>query len=681
MNLSNHFPRRFLSKMKVMVGAVCLPVVALAIGLPEESSPDSTSLIYPSIFTNEAVAGVSQDKIPSPLELSLDSLSISIPADSVIAFPDSTHELIAEELIIAISLDSLQMKSQSLMPVVKSRTSRPVEDICDHLLPFVLGPIYDQANIGHRQMLALDGLEYRNWKLLIDGVDVSSRINGMSDLNWISAGVMNLRQTDLWSRSGTQSAAGALEFAGLRSDSDSVITRVKWNDGFRGFITTDVDFRRPLIGGQFTAATRQIFTHERTPGALFKGNTFYWNWDKDLGVRWKLHIDQHVIRDKSHILTTTDDQRRTLSNMLRFRLKQQNSSLPFLFEFDYWNLDRIERWSRANTIEDHELIHNLGFNLSGLAYNWAYRFIGRTELQDLSSASWGRELWKQDASLDLFRKFSGNRWLELKSSLSKRQDFRRPVWNIGAEFGFSGREFKGLSSSWVFVLDAGEHLPWPDQLYIIRDPNDLDQVVNPWLRDEAEQIWPDYNLSRSSWQRLELRSSLEHEFLGSAVIRAWVVDLENELFPFAGTVSDTVWSWQGYSHTQFGQQLQYRKNILDKLTFNFNEAWFKDNRNYVSYEFPTLIIDSSLDWGHQFFKGELNFSSSIGLRHESGGVNANDYLLWNGLEYWFYMEARRRNFTITWSVRGPAGNDLYRVGEQMLKGHEEWLGIKWNFIN
>ncbi len=561
------------------------------------------------------------------------------------------------------------------LPRLPERPDRPVEDLGEELLPLVAGPLFDQAEVGHRQELALDGLQARHSGIQLDGLELGSRLTGITDLNLLQPGLTDPTWRDSW-QCQAGGAGGRLEFETRRARDDSVLTRVSWADGFMGYVHAEGEFARPLLGGRVLAASRQTFTHQRVPGAHFRGNLFLWNWDRPLGTDWLLRLDQRILRDASEILDHDGHNRHLRQSLLRTRLTRQWGGLASL-GLDLWQRQDKRDWNLDQYRADRERLR--GGALVGQRL-WAGGGLkGRLglESQRLSVDSWLQEARLAEGELQAAwtRPTAWGRLVlepSAETALSSADDRRR--WSLGARLGLTRPDL------WAdLLLRTGATPPTPEQLHVTRPAGALDGFSSPWLRDSGRPLLPDSNLTGTRWRRQELR-------LGTTLwqgrlpvsLRAWRVELEHDLLETP--VSDSTWSWRGHDHLHWGVQLFAEAALRPGWFLRFNQGWFFDNRDLVSREFPSYLLDAALRHEHAYYGGELRVSASAGLHHEYGAVDAAGDALWQRPELWFQCEAMRRRFTLWWALRSPFSRvENARVEDRALHGHEEWLGVRWSF--
>lgn len=562
------------------------------------------------------------------------------------------------------------------LPGLPFRPRRPVEDALDEWQPLVLGPAFDLAQVGHRQELALDGLDPGEGALLVDGLDAGSRITGRADLGGLGGGLFDPSGFDPWERLAPGRPAGAIALERPRADSDSVLTRVRWADGFLGLVSTEVDFRRPWLGGRLAAGTRQVFTHgSRAPGSWSRGNDFFWNYDRALAVDWRLRWDQSVLRDEHDLLWWSDGTRRRQSRQQRLRLEHRLDG-PLALEADLWQRldgDRVDR--DAGTRHDLARLRGAALHLRGSEGASAWRITATSEHQRLSSQGWTQRQLDSRLEGD-WRRPLGALSMRLNGALGKRSDVDALPWTAGGSLA-------GANGPWraEALLQRGRRLPWPEQLHLVRDPATLDLLADPWLRWSGRTLLPNAELGPTDWLRQELRLRWKREGR-QAGLRLWRVELGDQPVPVPGQFSDEDWSWAAVDHVQSGQQAWLDWPLPAGLDLRLAQAWFHDSGNRVSYEYPTLLLDGDLGWRHGFFDGELDVRATLGARLEHGGVDRLDASLWGNPEVWLKGSARHGRFTLGWALRNPFGlAQPQRVEGFELHGHEEWLSVEWNFFD
>lgn len=563
------------------------------------------------------------------------------------------------------------------LPRLSPQPDRPSEDLLDELLPLVPGPLFDQAEVGHRQQLALDGLQARHAGLRLDGLELGSRITGLADLNLLLPGLCDPARGDAWNRQ-TGHAGGSVDFETWRARDDSVLTRVRWADGFLGYVHAEGEFARPLFGGRALAATRQTFTHQRSPGSPFRGNLFLWNWDKPVGRNWLLKLDQRLQRDASEVLDHDNHNRHLQQSLLRARLSRRLGLLGSL-GLDYWSrrdkrdtdLDRYRADRERLTglaLEGHRLWAGGG---------WSGRLAA--ERRRLSSEDWAQRDLALDATLQAGWTLPSplGRWiLEPTAAAGHKSGDDLRSWHTGLRLGLTRTQGWG-----DLLLQAGATPPTAEQLHLIRTVQGQDAFDSPWLRASNLPLLPDSTLSGTTWTRQELR-------LGATLwqgrlpvsLRVWRVELDGDLLQTPA--SDSSWSWAGHDHVQWGAQLFAEAALWRNASLRVSQAWFVDNRDLVSREFPSYLLDGVLRQERRFFGDELLLRLSAGLHHEFGGLDTEGDPLWVRPEFWLQGEATRRRFTLWWAVRDPfLGTDNARVQDRPLHAHEEWLGVRWTFVD
>jgi len=564
------------------------------------------------------------------------------------------------------------------LPGLAERPDRPAEDLADELLPLTLGPLFDQAELGHRQHLAVDGLRPGAATLELDGLDLASRITGLADLNLLPPGLTRAARSHPWERLGER-PAGRLAFTSNRAADDSVLTRVRWADGFMGLVTVEGEFQRPALGGRAWAASRQAFTHERRPGAHYRGNLFAWNWDRPLAEgAWLLQADQRLLRDKSEILGANGDERRLYQSLLRGRLTRRHGDLAAT-GLDIWQRRDDLAFTTGGLQEDRERL--LG---AALRHDraWAGGGVGlalNLERQRLSSDAWRRrrtEAGLRAAAAWTLPLAAGRVALEPQGGMRHRTDDGRRAWDLGLRAGWTRAE------GWADLLIArGQLPPTAEQLHLTRNPGLGDAVLSPWRREAGLPLVPNPGLDASRWWRQELR-------LGARLwrgrlpmtLRAFRVDLDED--PLETPASDSTWSWGGWDHTQWGLQLAGDLALAPGWHLRASQGWFLDSRELVSREFPSYLLDGALRHERRLFGGELALRVTAGLHHEYGAVDSRGDALWRRPELWLMGEAERKRFTLWWSLRNPFGlAENARVEGDLLHGHEEWLGLRWGFAD
>lgn len=562
---------------------------------------------------------------------------------------------------------------------------RPVEDFSDEIQLIQPGPLYDQGQTGQRQLLALDGLDPREGSLLLDGIDMGSRITGRSDLNLLNLEGLDPERSRWWQRRGSH-AGGVLELSALRAADDSILTRIRWWDGFLGYIRVEGEFRRPVLGGRMLLGAGQTWTHERVPGAAFRGNQFFWNYDRPLAQTWLLRFDQRVIRNKHNLLELdTDGTRSAFQRLDRLRL-QHAAGNGWLVEADVWQLGLRERITRILDSYDRERVRSMGLRASRHQTRGHLQTGLRAEQQRLTSADWVKRKWIGVLDADWVGR---GRWRDWERTFGVNGELRwdRDHPERGGHLGVSIDLQRG--GLWLgTIVNGGLRPASPEALYLSRDPALLDRVVSPWIRGSNGILAPDGDLEPMSWIRQELRGGIELRGPRQATVsaRAWrvaIVDQPVEVLyrSLQPGVPDTP-KWLSEDHVHLGAQLHAGAGLVPHLRINYRLSWFDDDRNVVSREFPTLLNDGWLEYERKLFGRELDVRALLGLHHEHGGVDSQGAALWSGPELWIKLSARRGPFTIWWSLRNPGGlADISRVEALPLPGHEEILGIRWNFIN
>jgi hypothetical protein len=639
-------------------------------------------------------AARAQDKLPDPGKTDPQGDRLPAPADTSRAGIRSI-ELAVDSLLSADGLqpgDSLDggarasrfgrvryrrlpdtAPAPAWLPRLAPRPGRPAEDAGDELLPLVLGPLFDPAHVGHRQELALDGLDPRESSLRIDGLDTGSRITGRADLGGIGLGGDGA--VDPWERLDPGRPGGALALETLRADSDSILTRTRWADGFQGFVLTEVDFRRPWLGGRAAAGTRQLFTHERLPGAHYRGNLFFWNFDRALTPGLWMSFDQRIQRDQHGQLVVDDGSRRRRQHLQRLRLEQRTGPGTAL-DLDLWQVEDADRGDRsAGSVHDVARLRGAALGLRGSGEAQAWRMALQAEHQRLSSGDWKRRQVESQLNGG-WRRRLGPGWLRLQGSLGQRSGTAPLPWSLGSHLERELGAWQG-----ALLLQAGRRLPWPEQLHLDRAPTRMDAVADPRWRASGQTLLADPDLAPTSWTRQELRLGWQQAGR-TAQLRLWRVALVDQPHPQAGIFNDEPWTWSTASPVHWGQQAYLRWPLAPRLELNLSQAWFREDRGAVSYEYPTWLLDGHIGWRDRWFSGELDLRAQLGAHLERGGVDRFGNPLWGRPEIWLKGSARRGAFTIWWALRNPFGLARpQRVEGLELHGHEEWLGIEWNFLN
>jgi hypothetical protein len=563
------------------------------------------------------------------------------------------------------------------LPTPAAPPDRPAEDLADGLLPLAAGLLYDQAHLGHRQLLALDGLRPGASTLELDGLDLASRISGLADLNLVAGGLVEEGRTAAWERLGNR-PGGALAFHSLRATDDSVLTRLRWADGFLGLITVEGDFRRPVLGGRATLASRQSYTHERVPGAHYRGNLFLWNWDRPLGERWLLQLDQRLLHDRSEILDFDRSQRRLDQSLLRGRVTRLLTDQSAL-GLDLWRREDRLGFQRLARVDDRETLRGATLHLDRSWAGGGWRVVSGLERQELSAGSWrmergvarlaGRAAWTIPSSL-------GRLVLEPAGELRRFTGDDLRGWSLGGHAGLQRGEGWG-----DLILQAGQLPPTPEQLHLTRLPAQQDAMIDPWLREAALPLLPDSTLGGSRWLRQELRLGTRlAEGRLPLSLRVWRVALADD--PRAAPATDSSWIWRGEDHVNWGVQLFADLALTPRWRLRTAQGWFMDSRGLVSREFPSYLLDGALTHERRLFGEELLVQVTAGLHHEHGGVDAQGRALWEMPEFWLKAEATRGRFTLWWALRNPFSlAENQRVEGRPLHGHEEWLGIRWGFVD
>ncbi len=562
------------------------------------------------------------------------------------------------------------------LPTLSESSDRPAEDLADQLLPLVPGPFFDQGQVGHRQLLALDGLRPGASTLVLDGIDLSSRISGLADVNLVAPGLCLPAGADVWNRLGER-PGGLLSFRSRRATNDSVLTRVAWADGFMGFISVDGDFQRPLLGGRFQAASRQIYTHERVPGAEFRGNVFQWNWDRPVAGDWLLRLDQRLLHDRGDVLDA-DGQRRSLDqSLLRARLGRTLGTSRSM-ELDAWQREDRLAFDRVLKQRDAETLRALSLSLDEVWAGGGWRVQATGEHQQLSSDDWKSTRLEErvEATAAWTLLGLGRRWV-VEPAATLRHTGDDQLWggSAGLRLGASGLK------SWAdLLLHGGRLAPTAEQLHLTRKPLLSDAVISPWRRDANLNLVGDSTLGASSWQRQELRLGTR-ALAGrlSLAMRAWRVELRDDPLE---TPDSLTWTWKGWNHVQAGAQAFLGWQLSSRWRVDAAQAWFHDNRELISREFPQWMSDAVLTHERLLFRRELNLRVTMGLHHEYGGVDSRGNALWAAPEVWVKGEATRGAFSLMWALRNPFGlADNARVEDRPLHGHEEWLGVRWVLKN
>ena len=570
------------------------------------------------------------------------------------------------------------------LPVPRVQPVRPVEDLADEIQLLHLGPLYDQAQAGQRLLLALDGLDPRDSGILLEGLDLSSRITGQSDLNLLSLEELDPARTSWWSRRG-EHAAGSLELSALRAENDSIVTRIRWEDGFLGFVRVEGDFQRPVFGGRMLMGAGQTWTHERIPGAAFRGNNFFWNLDRPLSPNLVLRFDQRIFHNKHNLLELAPTGTRSHDlglNRLRLQLNHDRFDL---IEFDIWQLEQRESLTRTAYTQDSERIRSVGLTVRDTNESSTWNVGLHAEQLRLSSDAWllrdTRMLSRAGLkkTLDLWDgRLEG---VELNAELISRRDL--PGLPFNSSLKLKGRQ-AGLHGE--LLLHTGRRHPQPEVLYLERDPALRDGLVSPWLRETGLLPDPVYDTGMMRWFRQELRLSflLDLHKPVDVQLRGWHIQLKDQPVEVIheGPQEEDLAVWQRLDHVQGGVQVFLQALLHKRVKANLAFSHFADSKSVVSREYPTNMVDIWLEGERWFFGRELEVLAWLGAHHEHGGLDSFGNALWEVPELWFKLSARKGPFTIWWSLRNPWGlTDASRVEGLPLPGHEEILGIRWNFIN
>ena len=559
---------------------------------------------------------------------------------------------------------------------------RSVEDLADELQRWTLGPQLDAGQIGQRQFLALDGIDDRSGGVLLDGEHLHNRLDGRSDLSWLSANLLRRETLDPWQRMAPGYPGGVIQLE-TRSVGDSVEVQVDWMDGFLGLVTNDVVASRPLGRGGLQVGTRQVYTHERIPGAKAQENLFFGHWEHPLPAGWLVRLDKRLLRINGSLLNTGDD-REIHQNLNRLRLWQERSAWPLLLAIDAqsrWDqyLYKVDR--RVDDRGDFKRLELQGrskADSTGKALGlgvWAER-------QHLGSVDLDRVLTEQGTHGNWTLKTStGLRWTG-SGRLGARSDRRTAFWDLG--LGLDGR-LDGLPLSWQVLGQRGRHAPWPDQLWMTRVPGEREQTSNPWLRFAEATLLPDPRLPDTRWQREELRLGWHSAWPGNGqglvslrLLRLHLHDqpTERELADDSGN-----WQWEPVNRVQDGAQLIVEGQPARRLSLRFAQAWFPESKQPLSREAPTFISDGALGWHNRFFGSELDFHATLGAHHEYGAVNSLGQDLWTRPELWLQLHARRGHFTLWWTFRNLLHARNARMEGLPLNGYEEILGVRWDFAD
>lgn len=670
--------RRALAGWRVLLFVLTLGVPELPaqdapiVWIPMTGRPDSLARSADSLQSNSPVFRVTGRVLPGTSSTSL--ATDSLAADST-ATPSLWHRLwtVGENWPQVLRHQSPQGRP---LPGLAESPDRPVEDLGEALLPLVPGPLFDQGQVGHRQLLALDGLRPGASALLLDGLDLSSRISGLSDLNLVVQGLCQPATSDAWNRLGS-TPGGVLSFRSRRASTDSVLTRVAWADGFMGFISVDGDFQRPLLGGRFLAASRQIYTHERIPGAEYRGNVFQWNWDRPLAGEWLLRLDQRLLHDRSDVLDFNGQRRSLDQSLLRARLGRSLGTSRRV-ELDLWQREDRLAFRRSLKQEDREELRAISLSLDEIWAGGGWRMQATGEHQNLHSDAWeDRRLeGRVEATAAWTLQALGSRWV-VEPAAHLRHTGGDNSWggSAGLRVGTSGLK------SWADVLvHSGRLAPTVEQLHLTRIALLSDAVISPWRRDATLNLVGDSTLEASRWTRQELRLGTR-ALAGrlSLAMRAWRVELRDDPLE---TPAITQWIWKGWDHVHAGAQAFLGWQLGARWRVDGAQAWFYDNRDYVSREFPQWMSDVVLAHERLLFRRELNLRVTMGLHHEYGGVDSQGNALWTAPELWLKGEATRGSFSLWWALRNPFSlADNARVEGRPLHGHEEWLGLRWTLRN
>ncbi len=678
MNLLAVFPL-----LTLLAGGLVLPHKACADGEPpadslrraglrQELAADtlflrSASALPDSLAAADSLSGASS--LPDSLGAAgsaVDSLALA-PADSVLQLPRRPDPWIDDR--------SLPVAPGLPRP---GWDDRPSEDLADRLLELVPGPLEDWAQIHHPQYLALDGLDPRAMRLDLEGEQLHNRWSGLTDLRWMAGEMLAGESLDPWDRLGAQ--GGVLRGSWPRA-ADSVFVRVDWSDGFLGHVPTDIRAERPLGRGHLGLGTRQVYTHERVPGATVHGNLFWGNWEHPLPGGWRLRLDRRNLREKGLLLDTSRS-RRLFQTLLRARAWQERSDAPWRLA-----LDAQRRWDRedfAGGVDLRSEFRRLQATLLRDAPDSLDRGAQRSwvllEKQFLSGDSLKKELgeiglgarWRQPVSHGVHSVAEGE--------IAVRDMDNETRWRLALQLdGPLPRPLEG----WQLVFARGRSLPWPDQLWRTVVPGEQNPLRSPWLRDTGGSLLPDSSLAGWQWQRQELRLhgrwSLPWSLDLAASLRGWRASSSGEPQPRA--VGNGDYRWTPVEGEQLGAQLFLDLAAPRDWRLQVSQGWFPEDGEAISREYPLYLLDARLSKQRRFFSEELLVRGVLGLHYESGGTDSAGNSLWEAPEPWVRIDARRGRFTLWWALRNPFDAVLQRVEGRPHFGHEEWIGVRWDFVD
>ena len=644
-------------------------------------------VLFPGLLSAQDTASDEKSALPNPFIPAIEVQADSLLADSLQVAPHSAPAVAADSADVQQEVQSWRLKrrafgsrSTPVLPGLSYQMDRPREDLADQLASLAPGPTFDLANVGHRQYIGLDGLPATQSTISLDGLDLSSRITGLANLNLLgSFALCDTTAQDVWQRSATGRPGGEIYLQSLRATEQNVVTRIRSYEGFYEFLTTEGDFRRPLFDGGLTMAARQVFTGSRVTGADYRGNLFFWNWDRKIGS-WLLQLDQRILRDENSALGSITNDCRLQQSLERVRVSQQRSQLPVLFSFDAWHRRDAEKFESTDSLlTDRGRLRGLGLGVASVIQGWQLNWNSRVEWQDLSTPDWHADIADRSTRLQLRGDLPLGLQLEWKGLLGYRSDRDAMYHDLGLELARDLQLSLLPETRLSLILDAGRRPPTPEQLYVTRHPAWQDVAVDPWWRDSDQELLPNSSLKDQHWNRLELRIHTAENLLGKLDLRAWYLRSRDETVILA--YSDTLRRYENLDANYSGMQFWWTREFGSQWAAFATEGVFRCSEDHVSREFATSISEGGLRFRTQLFKGDLHWHTTLGVRYEHGGINSAGNSLWEAPDLWLYSEARIRTFTFFWSVRNLLNADIQHVAGYPEIGLEDRIGVRWTFFN
>ena len=649
------------------VGLFLFPGLAASQGIAAKKAPPGDDLHAP-VFVSP------QDS------LSADSLMLPILIPAAPPGGLQADSVILEPIKWRLKKVDLQQRDTALLPGISYQLDRPREDLADQLSPLVAGPLFDLANVGHRQYIGLDGMPTTQSTIVLDGLDLGSRITGQTNLNLLGSFTLcDTLEQDVWSRSATGRPGGVIELQSLRATEPSVVTRIRSYEGFYEFLTTEGDFRRPLFNGGLTLAARQVFTGERTTGANYRGNLFFWNWDRHFGS-WLLKLDQRILRDEHDQLGSYSNECRLQQSLLRARVIQQRSMLPVLFSFDAWRRNDSEKFVSSDTLlADRGRLRGLSGGAQSVFAEWRFDLSSSIEWQELSTPDWQDDIREHSTRLRVQGELPWDFHLLAKGLFGQRSDWDHLYHDFGLELQ-RGLPLPSVPEASVgLLLDSGRRSPTLEQLYVTRYPTLQEVATDPWWRGSSQTLVPNYSLEDQRWQRLELRLQSGKTVLGELNARAWYLVSRDE--SVLVSMNDSLRTWQNLDANYSGAQLWWTRTFGRHFSAFATQGVFECSKDFVSREFATSISEGGLRFHTCLFKGDLHWHTTLGVHYEYGGIDSAEADLWEAPDLWLYSEVRLRTFTFFYSVRNLLDAEIQRVAGYPELGREDRVGVRWTFYN